>query len=258
MTVLRHLTHTFSEALAAALALVLPVACAGCGAPDRSVCRACMTALAGGEGDVVHLSVDEPGSDPLEVWSAVPYHGVVSSLLSGLKESGRTDVVGVLAETLTPALRSAYTQTRARLPPGEPLHLTVAPSSRAAYRKRGYNPVELLAARARKGGTFCKDEAAPLSTTLRVRAVIADQAGLGVAARRDNLQGALGLRRRFSGGTLEGRHFLLVDDVITSGATLLECRRALQAAGASVWGAVTLAHTESRSGLSAVRHVHDG
>ncbi|QWT25063.1 ComF family protein [Subtercola sp. PAMC28395] len=235
MTVLRHIARTLSEAVAAALAVVLPVACAGCGAPDRSVCRACVTALASGDGEVTRLSVEEPGAPPLAVWSAVPYQGVVSSLLSGLKESGRTDVSRALANTLTPALWRAYTETRARLPPGEILHLTVAPSSGAAYRKRGYNPVELLADRARRGGAFRANRAAPLVATLRVRSAIADQAGLGVAARRQNLHGALGLRRRFSGGSLEGQHFLLVDDVITTGATLLECRRVLNAVGASVW-----------------------
>ena len=68
-----------------------------------------------------------------------------------------------------------------------------------------------------------------------------DQAGLGVAARRANAQGALEARTR-----LVGRRFLLVDDVLTTGATLAETRRAVLAAGGSVEALAVLAETPLR------------
>ena len=83
----------------------------------------------------------------------------------------------------------------------------------------------LLARRAARvlGPSVSVDEA------LRVRRGTADQAGLDRAARLANLSGAMRVR---GGDRVHGRHVVLVDDVLTSGATLTEGRRALLAGGA--------------------------
>jgi predicted amidophosphoribosyltransferase len=77
---------------------------------------------------------------------------------------------------------------------------------------------------------------------LRLRAGGPDQVGLGARARAANRSGRVRLRR---GGAarVAGRDVLLVDDVLTTGATLAACRRVLEAAGARVHGAVVLAVT---------------
>ncbi|WP_225991356.1 ComF family protein [Actinomadura montaniterrae] len=72
---------------------------------------------------------------------------------------------------------------------------------------------------------------------------VADQAGLGARARRDNLSGALEAVGR---AALAGRRVVLVDDVITTGASLAEAARALRAAGADVVAAATVAATPLR------------
>ncbi|WP_460459483.1 ComF family protein, partial [Angustibacter peucedani] len=81
---------------------------------------------------------------------------------------------------------------------------------------------------------------------LRHARVVAEQSGLDVVRRAQNLRGALevapGWRAR-----LAGREVLVVDDVLTSGATLLEAARALEEGGAVVRGAVTVAATPRRS-----------
>jgi predicted amidophosphoribosyltransferase len=68
------------------------------------------------------------------------------------------------------------------------------------------------------------------------------QKALGSAERRENTAGTMRARR-----PLPGRTFLLVDDVITTGATLEECARAVRAAGGRVIGAAALASTPLRS-----------
>jgi predicted amidophosphoribosyltransferase len=72
---------------------------------------------------------------------------------------------------------------------------------------------------------------------------VADQAGLTRAARAGNLAGGLGV---IPGVTVAGREIILVDDVITSGATLSEATRALRAAHAHVLAAATVAATPKR------------
>ena len=74
---------------------------------------------------------------------------------------------------------------------------------------------------------------------------LADQAGLGQVARARNLEGAMQVRGGWR-GRLHGRPVWLVDDVVTSGATLLEAARALRVAGAVVVGGICLAATARR------------
>jgi predicted amidophosphoribosyltransferase len=78
-------------------------------------------------------------------------------------------------------------------------------------------------------------------TLLRPRRAVADQAGLGSAGRAANLQGALVAVR-----PLAGRAVVIVDDLVTTGATLADAARALLVAGASVHGAATVAATQRR------------
>ncbi|MDF2443473.1 MAG: hypothetical protein JWR01_1676 [Subtercola sp.] len=237
------------RALAAALAVLLPTECVGCGAAGRALCTACGGVIGSPPRAALRASelvIDVPGEAPFRVWAGVPYGQVVGSALSAFKESGRTDAARSLADALGTAIEAARDALLDSLPAGAVLELTVAPSSRAALRRRGYHPVNLLAGRARG--------ALPLARTLRVARPVADQAGLGRDARRENLSGSLEVRRNLS-GVLRGRHFLVVDDVTTTGSTLVECRRALESAGATVWGAATLAYTPKHRGASAVRPV---
>ncbi len=83
---------TMRAALAEALALVLPVECAGCGEPDVSLCERCLAELR----PRVRRSRDD-------VWSGLPFEGVTARVVRALKEDGRT----TLARDLAPALRAA-------------------------------------------------------------------------------------------------------------------------------------------------------
>jgi len=212
-----------ASALLDALAVLLPVECSGCGAPDRAVCDSCLAELTP-EVRRVRLRVD--GGEDITVSAAAEYEGVVRRVLPAFKDSGRTDAAGALARMLRAAVVDALAaQARRRV------HLVTVPSARAAFRARGYRPVPLLA---RRAGLHLERALRPVRQT-------ADQAGLGATGRSANRAGSLRAR-----SALAGTGWLIVDDVLTTGATLAEAARALRAAGGAVVGAAVIARTPRR------------
>lgn len=204
-----------------ALAVLFPVECAGCGAPDRALCASCRARLAtlGGRREL---------EDGTAVFTALRYEGTVRRTILSLKEQGRTDVAtalaGPLAATLVAALR---TEVRTGI------ELCTVPPSRAAFRRRGYDPIALVL---RRAGL---PRARGVLVSVRKHA---QQKALGRAERRQNIVGSLAARR-----PLVGRSFVLIDDVVTTGATLSEAVRAIRAAGGEVLFAVALANTVRRT-----------
>ncbi|RAY14288.1 ComF family protein [Actinomadura craniellae] len=236
--------------LAELIDLVLPRHCAGCGAGEP-LCSGCAAALAGPARPVPALAGLPPP------WAAADYTGPVRHTVIAYKERGRTDLAAPLGAALARAIVAAWAAAApaAAFPgpglfvgaapgAGRPAFAVVAvPSARAAARRRGYRPVGRLAAAAvlglRRAGW-----AVTGADALRHRRGVADQAGLDAAARAANLAGALVVRR---GGPPVGP-VVLVDDVITSGATLAEAARALRAAGADVRAVAAVAATPRHGG----------
>ncbi|GAA1776824.1 ComF family protein [Agromyces lapidis] len=213
------------EAVLDGLAVLAPVACAGCGTVDRAVCAVCLGVLA-----PVPRTVTRPVPSPeapIVVHASLEYAGVVATTLAAFKDGGRTDAVRPLALALRAAVVAALTDAG----PGAPVELCTVPSTRRALRERGYAPVELLLARS----------GIRSARVLRLARDRVDQAGLDHAARRANAAGGLVAARR-----LDGRRFLLVDDILTTGSTLAESARAVRSAGGSVAGCAVLAETPLR------------
>jgi predicted amidophosphoribosyltransferase len=204
-----------------ALAALIPVSCVGCGRADAAVCPECEGRMVG---PVTRREI-EPG---FAVWSGTAYSDVARRAILALKNEQRTDAAGALARVLTPAIHASVRELSAQ--PDRPARLVLAtlPSSRSAYRRRGYRPVDVVVA---KTGFR-------LEHPLAWRRQPADQIGLTLEERKHNLRGSLHAR-----GPVDGLHIVLVDDVMTTGATLLEARRALHSAGASVLGAAVIAAT---------------
>lgn len=208
-------------ALADALAVLVPVTCAGCGAPDRAVCDACRRDLEPAVRRLIRAGV--------EVWAAHEYDGAVAAMIGAYKDSGRTDAGPVLAFSLLAAVRVALGDVEA----GPAIELCVIPATAVARRARGYAPVpRLLAAAGLRPARL-----------LRIVRHRDDQAALGADARRMNAAGALAA----VGGRVSGRRVLVVDDVLTTGATVAEAARALRAGGAEVVGVAVIAETPRRS-----------
>ncbi|GAB3397071.1 ComF family protein [Schumannella luteola] len=212
---------------------MLPVDCVGCGAPDRAICDDCRGEL---EPLPHERRLGGPDDPPLLVVAGLAYGGVARRALVALKEQERTELLGALAPALAAAaVRLAELVPDAPAPdlaagpePVPALELCRVPTSRRAFRRRGREPVAQLAVRA---GLRTR-------SLLRVAPRSARQKQLGVDKRAENLRGAMR-----APGSLAGCRLVLVDDVVTTGATLLEAARAAREAGAEVVGAIAVAST---------------
>ena len=217
------LTGGLTRAWTGALAdLVLPRTCAGCGRPGAVLCRRCAVLLT-----VPSVAAPRrfPEGFPPTV-AAGAYAGPVRPAVIAFKERGRSE----LAHPLGAALALAVAAVVSGVPPGGPLSgpvlLVPVPSSAAALRTRGRDHVRELTGRAvaelRAAGV-----AASEARMLRRRGRLRDSAGLSAAQRRTNLAGTF----EPAGGRRRSGLLVLVDDVVTSGATLTEAAAVLAADG---------------------------
>lgn len=238
--------------------LVLGRECAGCGRDRTSWCGVCASALAGAPvRRLLHPPpADGVGHGALAVWSCTDYADPVRAAVVAWKDRGRADLTPVLAQPLRRALlaaletsareaaaREAAVAGRAAADSG-PVLLVPAPSSRRSRRERGHEPVRDLARRCAPALRRRGLDVRVVPALAHARAV-RDQAGLAADERSVNLKGALQVLPGWV-PYISGRSCVLVDDVVTTGATLLECARALAGAGAAVSAAATVAATRRR------------
>ena len=234
---------------AALLDLVLPQPCAGCGGPT-AWCSSCAQLLVAAAISPVGETRPDPAPPgfPRAATAAV-YDGAVRAALLAHKERGRLALVRPLGQALAAAVAS--------LEPPRGFVLTAVPSSRAAVRQRGHDhALRLARSAARTLGTSGRP--VRVLRLLRPSRRVGDQSGLDAAARAANLAGAFQVSRRVPAGTC----VVVVDDVVTTGATLAEASRALTAAGIQVHGAATVAATvrrpDHRSGGTSVQQPFRG
>jgi predicted amidophosphoribosyltransferase len=209
------------------------------------------------------------GRPPVPVWAVADFAGPVRRAVSAWKDHGRTDLTPVLAAAARRAVRAAADELGGRnivvpglstggrlavvrgpgawggrrfVVPGPdelasvPVLVVPAPSTAAARRRRGRDPAgELVLA--------VRDELARRGVAARTARVLrrapgADQAGLSARARSRNLAGQVSVR-----GRPGPARAVLVDDVLTTGATFAACVRALDEAGVAVVAGVVVAST---------------
>jgi predicted amidophosphoribosyltransferase len=164
------------------------------------------------------------------VSALLPYEGPVQRMLLAHKEHGRLQ----LTRPLGGALAGAVLVHGRR-----PVLLCPVPSSPAAVRARGHDHALRLAQAAARALQSQGVPAHAARLLVPTRAV-ADQAGLTANERATNLHGAL------RGTGVPGPLVVVVDDVVTTGATLVEAARALVRQGHSVVGASVVAATTRR------------
>ncbi|WP_062203700.1 ComF family protein [Streptomyces sp. NBRC 109706] len=216
--------------------LVLPTECAGCGRGRSAVCAGCVAELGTGRARQVRPTPRPAGLPP--VWAATAYADRARGMLLAHKERGMLGLAGPLGAALARSARAAAVASGGEPGPGAvPLVLVPVPSARLAVARRGHDPTRRIALRAaarlRRDGLAVR-----VLPALRFVRPVLDQVGLAAPERAANLAGALGVR---PGPSLVGVPVLVVDDVVTTGASLAEAARTLRRAGALVWGGAVVA-----------------
>ena len=206
------------------LNLVLPTPCCGCSKPGDILCIQCRSALIGAPRQVQRAE--------LIGWAYCDFDEQVSRIIHAFKEAGQTRVAETLAAKMAPLLGNFDQQLKSQ----PSLKLVSVPSRPSSFTKRGFVPARVLANQvARQSGLRSVN-------ALRFHRVVQDQAGLGLEARKRNLVDSM-----VANFSLTGNRVLIIDDIVTTGATMLEARRALAEAGAEVVGFLAFAETISKT-----------
>jgi predicted amidophosphoribosyltransferase len=211
--------------LAELVDLVLPSHCVVCDRAGPCWCPGCRPA---GRCEIVALAHGP------SVYAAAEYADGLRTALLSYKERGMRGLAGPLADHLSDAVAAA----RRAQPDGEPPVLVPVPSARAAARQRGGDHVRRLARLVARQARF---EVAPL---LRLTGRVADSAGLSADQRASNLDHRMGARPVDGAGA--ARSVIVVDDILTTGATLTEAHRALRSAGWPVLAGAVIGRTRLR------------
>lgn len=232
-------------AAAELLALAVPVDCVCCGAEDLALCVACERQVRlltrhpfrAEEQAPALMNVD--GGLILPVVAAGVYREELAQAVLSFKRHGQHQLTSVLARGLGQGIAAAAAGV-------DGVCLVPVPSSTAGYVKRGFSPVHLLLAELRRGATIPGTLAVDVIRKSRRRAALerlpGGQKGLGRGARASRVRGSMVVPARKC-ARVSGRRCIIVDDVLTTGATLAEAARALHLSGAVVMGAVVLAAT---------------
>lgn len=241
--------------------LVTGSSCAGCGRPGRVVCAGCRRVLEQHRPRPYRPDPAPPAlTTPvlLPLISTGPYAGLLRALVVAHKEQGRLALAGPLGRLLAAAVEAAVEAAPEAAPEAlepvraaahpdpasgraRPVVLVPVPSARPSVRARGHDPLlrisRAAAARLRRRGYH-----SCVAAVLRHSRAVADQAGLSATGRVANLTGAFTLARPLPPTAC----LVVVDDVVTSGASLAEAVRALRAVGAEPWALATVAATQRR------------
>lgn len=226
------------ELARAALDLIYPPICCVCDhVGDDYVCRACLELVSpvpepfcdvcgqpGVSGSCPDCSQDRPAF--LRARAVGLFDGVLREAIHALKYDSRPNVAAPLGRLL-----AGYAESHPELTDVDTV--VPLPIHRRRERQRGFNQSALLA------GHLAAAVGVPMLTRALVRSVnTAPQVGLDRSARRANVANAFAVAKA---SEIAGRRLLLIDDVMTTGATCDAASRALLSAGALSVQVLTLA-----------------
>ena len=192
--------------------LLLPTRCAICNEFPSPLCELCF--------ERIQLRPRQISRSGIQGITFTEYKDDIANLLNAFKEQGQRRIGQRLALELTHHLSKPKVD-----------FLLPVPSKALSFADRGFNPAKVLA------GTLGKCWRLAVAESHFIRQP-KDQVGLGRAERQQNLHESIKLSQRFSGARV-----MLVDDIVTSGATITELARAARAVGAVVLGFITIAES---------------
>jgi predicted amidophosphoribosyltransferase len=212
--------------------LLLPIRCAGCGSAGPPLCIRCAGAFDGPHD--VHRPRTATGPP---IHALATYRDTARTVILAFKERGRRDLAAPLGRITAAVLPTLDT---ARPAPDGTWWLVPTPSRPRAARRRGGSHL-LRLARATAAALAARGAPAAVAPALRLAADARDSAGLDAPARVANLAGRL--RFHPPGAPPPGTPVVLLDDVVTTGATAAAGIRELTAAGHRVGVVLTLTAT---------------
>jgi predicted amidophosphoribosyltransferase len=220
--------------LAAAGDLLLGASCHGCGRPWWGLCPGCREELSTRR-PFVTTPLPCPDGFPLTLTSS-PYDQLLRRVINAHKERQALILTRFLAERLALSVhallaRQAYPRHVSKI------ILMPIPSAARTVRQRGFDATGAMA-RVAARRLRVRYPISVRSALAQARPV-ADQAGLGARARKQNLAGAFRLLHPLSTGSA----VVLVDDLVTTGSSLTEAARVLREARIPLLGAATVAAT---------------
>ena len=195
------------------LELLFPKSCAGCGAAGVSLCTSCQ--------EVPHR-VSCTVDPRVPVWALSPYSGAHRQLVISMKERGRRDACAYVGAAVRAAVD--FLAARGELPFAVDLTLVPAPTRARSARLRGGDTVTAVCASSGLSTVPC----------VQHRSSVRDSVGLDAAARRRNLAEGVDLLQ------VPPSPVLLVDDVVTTGATVEATCAVLFSAGVEVSGVLAV------------------
>ncbi len=194
--------------------LIFPTRCFGCNEIGLSICSLCRSEWH------PHYYLTHVAS--LKVHSAILYSPTASKILVAAKENGIRGADNLIIKAIIHVLENAdFADFNIALVP--------IPSSVMAKRRRGRAFIVDIV------DQIAQQTSLPIINALELVRPVRDQSGLHILERSKNMSRAMRLRP----GVIPRADLLLIDDVVTTGATLHEAARALRAAGAHVIGSVT-------------------
>jgi predicted amidophosphoribosyltransferase len=194
--------------------LLFPTRCFGCKVIGLPICAKCRREW--------HPHFYSTHIAKLQIHSGVMYSPTASKIILAAKENGLAGADRLVIDSIIHVLSLArFDDYNIRLVP--------IPSSPSARRKRGRSFIVDITS------TIGRQLGIPVSDSLEMARKVVDQTGLDSTARAKNMQGAFALKR----GTFPRGDLILIDDVVTTGATLVEAARVLRLQGLHVLASVT-------------------